>query len=573
MTLQQVLTTTFDARWSQLPALTEWTTSVRESLELTTEQAFILDLVVEEIVTNVIKYGYLEQGGPLELCCTLGTRDQHLEIVIRDRGAPFDPTQAEQPNLSANVQQRPVGGLGVFLVCEMADTIGYTHDETTGWNELRVTKAASTDQDITPLIEFLQRMPLFAPVDPVTLTELVQSAHHLRLAPGEVLFHEGDPGDECFIVVAGDVDVIKELTNETILLERCRPGAIIGEMALIDNSPRAASVRARTAATLLRITEAEFITLMHANPTTAIALLRGGTARLRGSTSRMIKGLQQKNTELEQAYENLKAAQAELLRLERIERELAIARDIQRFFLPPSIPQPAGWQIAAYNEGALEVGGDFYDVLALHDQHIGLVVADACGKGVPAALFVALTRSLLRSAAQALAIRTDGSPDPAELITTAMDMTNTYIAREHGASNMFTTMFFGILDPTTGTLTYTNAGHNPPIIYNTTTGELRLLDASGLPLGILEKIEHGIATTGLASDEYLLAFTDGATEAFDGSGGVFDDAALLEVIRGQHYHDATSLIEAVQSAIKTFVGTAPPTDDITLLAVHQTSAS
>ena len=557
-----------DARWENLPALTDYTTAIEQEYALTEEQAFVLGLVVEEIVTNIIKYSYNEAGGPLQLICSV--TDGLLTIRIRDRGDPFDPNAADPPNLAVNVADRPIGGLGVFLVRELADSLEYAHDAATGWNELIVTKSASKDANIAPLVDFLGRLALFADVSATTITSLVQSAHHVRLAPGGMLFAEGDVGAECFIVMAGDVDVIKQLSGETLLLERCRPGAIIGEMALIDNSPRAASVRARTSATLLRITEAEFMTLMHANPNTAMALLRGGTTRLRSSNARMISGLEIKNAELARAYDDLKAAQSELLRLERIERELAIAREIQRFFLPATIPQPAGWQIVAFNQGALEVGGDFYDVLPLGDERVGLVVADACGKGVPAALFVALTRSLLRSASQALASGT-AIADAGNLLTTALQMTNNYISREHGASNMFTTLFYAVLDPQTAALTYVNAGHNPPIIVDTATGDVRYLEGSSLPLGILDNLPYPALATTLADGEMLLGFTDGATEAFNAAGEVFDDDDLLAVIRARRYTDAASLLEQVKAAIMAFVGSAPQADDITLLAVSRSN--
>jgi len=560
-----------DARWERLADLTVYTTAIEQDYALTEEQSFVLGLVVEEIVTNIIKYSYREQGGPLQLICSVA--DGVLTIRIRDRGEPFDPNVAATPDLSASVADRAVGGLGVFLVREMADTLEYSHDEASGWNELVVTKRASKDANIAPLVEFMQRLPLFSDVPETTIASIVQSAHHLRMVPGEMLFREGDVGAECFIVVAGDVDVIKEMGKETILLERCRPGAIIGEMALIDNSPRAASVRARTSATLLRITETEFVALMHANPTTAMALLRGGTTRLRSSNAKMISGLQTKNAELARAYEDLKAAQGELLRLERIERELAIARDIQRFFLPPKIVQPDGWQIVAFNQGALEVGGDFYDVLKLGDGRVGLVVADACGKGVPAALFVALTRSLLRSASQALAARPDSSPDASALITTALTMTNNYISREHGASNMFTTLFYAIFDPATAALTYVNAGHNPPIIVDTASGDVRYLEGSSLPLGIMDNLPYPALATTLGPTEMLLGFTDGATEAFNEAGDVFDDSHLIEVVRARRYTDAASLLERVKTAIMDFVGAAPQADDITLLTVSRVASS
>lgn len=558
-----------DARWENLPALTDYTTAIERDFALTDEQAFVLGLIVEEIVTNIIKYSYRENGGPLQLICSAD--GDELTIRIRDRGEPFDPSMAAHPDLVSDVDQRPVGGLGVFLVREMADTLTYQHDSETGWNELIVTKKAVKDSNIAPLVDFFAQLPLFSDIPEPTIRGIVQSAKHVRLVPNEFLFAEGDVGEECFIVVAGDVDVIKQIGNETFLLERCGPGAIIGEMALIDSSPRAASVRARTSATLLQLTEAEFLTLMHANPTTAMALLRGGTTRLRSSNAAMINGLKVKNAKLEQAYEDLKAAQHELLRLERIEQELAIAREIQRFFLPATIPQPQGWQICAFNQGALEVGGDFYDVLRLGHGRIGLLVADACGKGVPAAMFVALTRSLLRSSSQALADRPEVAPDAATLLSTAITMTNNYIAREHGASNMFTTLFYSILDPHNGTLTYINAGHNPPMVIDMATGDVRYLEGRSLPLGIMDNLPYPAETTILAPHEILLAFTDGATEAFNAAGEIFNDDDLLRLLQHRHYINAETLLDAIKQTLSNFVGSAPQADDITLLTVSRHS--
>lgn len=553
-----------DARWENLPTLTDFTAEIEQSYDLTAEQAFVLGLVVEEIVTNIIKYSYKDEGGPLQILCAVS--DTMLTLKIRDRGEPFSPEEAAAPDLGDSVADRTVGGLGVFLVREMADSLEYRHDPESGWNELVVTKGKALHAN-SPLVDFLGRLPLFDGVQVEILSRLVETAHHQRLAPGAFLMKEGEVGAECFIVVAGEIEVVKQIGDETMLLERCMPGRIIGEMALIDNSPRAASVVARTEATLLRITEAEFMTLMHANPKTAMALLRGGTARLRSSTAQMIHGLELKNVELARAYNDLKAAQGELLRLERIERELAIARQIHRFFLPPSIQQPSGWQLAAFNQGALEVGGDFYDVIELADGLVGLVVADACGKGVPAALFVALTRSLLRSTSQTLASRSAEALDPSELISSVMKIVNDYISIEHGASNMFTTLFYAIFDPKSAALTYVNAGHNPPLIIDTGTGEIRDLPASNLPIGIMGGLEFPPVTTKLGASEILLGFTDGATEAFNIHGDVFDDAHLEFVLRQGGYNDAASLLEEVRAAIMAFVGEAPQADDITLLTL------
>src|SRR5262249_22798559 len=140
--------------------------------------------------------------------------------------------------------------------------------------------------------------------------------------------------------------------------------------------------------------------------------------------------------------------------------ELEIGRQIQRDFLPDSLPQPPGWEIAAAFHPARQVGGDFYDAFSLEDGRVALAVADVCDKGVGAALFMALFRSLVRAHAELPGSGTPAGPASRSIVA----LTNDYIARTHGRSNMFATMLFAILDPRTGDLAWVNGGHEPPIV-------------------------------------------------------------------------------------------------------------
>lgn len=417
------------------------------------------------------------------------------------------------------------------------------------------------------LADRLRSVPLFRDLPADTLAALMQDMAQRRLDAGELLFSQGDEGAECFVILDGSLEVLTYINGAEHRLEIYRAGQIIGEMALIDRSPRSASVRALEFSTLLVLTEREFVRLIGSSPTMALAMLRNSTSRVRNTNQRMIGDLERKNAELLAAYQQLQAAQAELIRLNRLEEELAVARRIQESFLPRRLPQPPGWQIAAFSCGAQAVGGDFYDCIELADGRLGLVVADACGKGVTAALFVALTRSLLRAASLAPTLFQNGVDQNAGILVNALQLTNDYICREHADSNMFITLFYGLLNLESGDLDYVNAGHNPPLLLRAEDDDLRELAEGTLPIGILAHQEYPVQRTRIAPGDRLIAFSDGITEAMNAAGELFDDARLLATIREHGRMPAAELVQTIVQATETHVAGAPQADDMTLLVV------
>lgn len=416
----------------------------------------------------------------------------------------------------------------------------------------------------------LRQIALFASFSDAELAHLATRLDERRMTAGEILFREGDEGHDCYVILDGHLEVITHLNDTELRLGIRGTGEIIGEMAIIDQSPRSATVRALTNSRLAVLGEAHFTALMSNDPVLALGLLRDGTAYLRNTSQQMIAGLEAKNAELSRAYQELQAAQAELIRLNRLEEELAVARRIQELFLPRTLPQPAGWQVAAFSRGAQAVGGDFFDCIELPAGHLGLVVADACGKGVPAALFVALTRSLLRAASQApWAFQGALELEPDALLNGALWLTNDYIAREHGDSNMFITLFYGVLNPQTGRLSYINAGHNPPLIINAHDGAVRALDIATLPLGILPDQAFELAQTTLAAGETLLGFSDGITEALNAAGEPYGDDRLLAVAQAHARMPAAALLAAISQSIDEHMAGAAQADDMTLLVVRR----
>jgi len=250
-----------------------------------------------------------------------------------------------------------------------------------------------------------------------------------------------------------------------------------------------------------------------------------------------------------------------------MERELDIGREIQASFLPDELPRVAGWEIAASFSPARQVAGDFYDAFPLGSGALcGIVVADVCDKGVGAALFMALFRSLLRAFAER-AFETPADSDAARVLSTIVS-TNDYIARTHGSANMFATLFFGVLDPADGTLSWVNAGHEAPIVL-ADSGVGARLAPTGPALGMLPGMTFQARQSRIERGQTLFAFTDGVTEARDASGRLYSEERLLEELR-ESAPSAAALLERIERAVSAYSTGAERSDDITMLAVRRT---
>jgi len=269
------------------------------------------------------------------------------------------------------------------------------------------------------------------------------------------------------------------------------------------------------------------------------------------------------------------------------ERELEIARSIQASFLPQKLPQIPGWEIAARLEPARYVAGDFYDVFPLiQNRRLGLVIGDVCGKGVGAALFMALFRTLIRAFAQQhYALRwmdalAEEAPAPhinrgrpvlpstgTSALKNAVELTNNYIAYTHGSTSMFATLFLGVLDPTSGLLLYVNGGQEFPLIVNS-TGIKDRLATTGPLVGLLPGACFEIQSVCIDPGDILVAFTDGVTEARNSDGELFG-RERLDTLMTRPASTAAELLDSIQASLRVFVNDADPSDDTTLLAVRR----
>jgi serine phosphatase RsbU (regulator of sigma subunit) len=404
----------------------------------------------------------------------------------------------------------------------------------------------------------VRRIPLFTTLPDAEITPLAAALRPAAYPAGAVLFREGDRGDRIYIVLAGQIAIVSALgTADEHVLGLRGVGEVVGEMSLFDpDGRRTAAGRAQTNAELLELTHDDFDALLRRQPRLAYDLLRVLSTRLRDSEHALIRDLQAQNRQLAQAYAELEAAQAQIIAHETLERELQLAREIQESMLPHSLPRLEGFDIGARIVPARVVGGDLFDVFPLGRESLGLVIGDISGKGVPAAMFMALTRSLLR--AEALRATTP---------RTALLSVNRHLL-EMNAAGMFVTVVYGILQRTTRAFRYARAGHELPRVWDARGAPLPCAWDYGHPLGLLAEPSLDCQTIVIPSGGALLLITDGVTEATNPGGAFFGREPIDAAIQACPAGAAQSLCDDLVATLAAYHGDTPQDDDITLLAVR-----
>ncbi|MBM3119748.1 MAG: stage II sporulation protein E [Chloroflexi bacterium] len=244
--------------------------------------------------------------------------------------------------------------------------------------------------------------------------------------------------------------------------------------------------------------------------------------------------------------------------LERTEYEMETARGIQQSFLPEALPRIDGFEFAALNLPARQVGGDFYDFIPVSEGKWGIIIADVSGKGVPAALFMALSRALVRA-------NVADNPTSSQ----AMQKANSLISQE-AKMGMFVTLFYAVLDPEKRRLQYVNAGHNPPFVVKKSSGDVVLLRASGIAMGVMDEVSLEEKEIELDSNDIVVFYTDGITEAINKVGEQFGEKRLIETINQNADLPVKDLMGRVKDEVFTFAQDQPQYDDFTLVLLKAT---
>jgi len=351
-----------------------------------------------------------------------------------------------------------------------------------------------------------------------------------------------------YFIVSGKVRV----HDGPAVLAYLNGGEVFGEMAVLDSDVRTATATSETDSVLLRLERDALWHTVSQSPDALKSIIASVLQRERSIVNDMT------------------------IRTEQVlsfEKELEIGRRIQADFLPEYVPEIENWEIAAYFEAAREVAGDFYDVFELKpDKYLAMVIGDVCDKGVGAALFMTLFRSLIRATCLHGLLKSDGKVDDAapeqmqKTLLESIETTNRYIATTHRKSSMFASVFAGVMDLDSGSLFYINAGHESPVIFRA-GGGYDLLEVTGGVLGLFPWASFSIASVQMYPGDLIFTYTDGVNEAKNEDGDQFTEARIFDM-EGYSWTNGKAFIDEILNRIHVFRGSTAQSDDITMLAVQ-----
>jgi phosphoserine phosphatase RsbU/P len=407
-------------------------------------------------------------------------------------------------------------------------------------------------------VNLLARIPFFTDLPPEELDRLVAEMAIVNLNSGDVLFREGDPGEHLYVVVNGELEILMAPdTDDELILNILYEGEYLGEMSLIQpGGHRTASARARGNVVLLSMDRKQFGNLLQRHPELANAMVSVLSQRLDNTNVSTFRDLTEKNRQLQQAFDELKAAQEQLIEKERLERELQVAADIQMSILPDVLPLHENFDFGGRILPARQVGGDFYDVFSLGNDKFGVLIGDVADKGVPSAIFMARAHALIIAEA-------DSATTPGEVLR----RTNKHITRLE-KSVQFVTALYGVLDIETGEFSYARAGHEPPLLLHDHGDVHRLPHQPGMALGLWENIALDEYRLYLPKGSLLMMFTDGMTDCRNPKGEPFGLERIKRTMDGLVTLSAQEACNRLFDSLMAYQDGSKQDDDVTLVAIH-----
>ncbi len=554
-----------EATLDNLRTISYFIHGIGERLELSESTLFDIDLAVEEAAVNIVDYAY-PPGDPGEMLVSAEVQDNAVHITLTDWGIPLDPDDVIPYDIDAPVEVRIEGGMGLHLIHSLMDgTVRHTVSEPGGPNTLALIKQIermepevhrpSTMRELNAMLSVSQTMAANVDLDDLLrliVNELVAAID----ARGGTLYLIDEQTDELFSrVLLEDTGELKEIRleiGEGIAGQVAATGRVLNIQHAYDDP---------------RFNRAFDQITGHQTRTILAAPMRNPQRKVIG----VVQLVNKKGGPFMRRDERLLAAMAaqaaisientrlyaQEIQQQLTNQELDTARTIQKSFLPEIIPQHAGWDIGAFWRPMREVAGDFYDFYTLSDGRLAVVIADVSGKGVPAALFMALTVTVLRFA---MSLKLS----PGELLSHV----NARLISDQ-QSKMFATVFVGYLDLESGTLQFASGGHNPPLLYRAATGECEYLDASGVAVGVFKEADYAEETVTLAEGDVLVLYTDGITEVVNAEEEEFGEERLEALVAQQPACPAQELAERNVAAAVAFAESQGSFDDETLVVVKR----
>jgi len=528
-----------------LTVLSEWLARFADGLPEQT--VFRLNLVLTEAVTNIMDHAkQKDTEGRIELACSIENGLIRVELV--DDGPPFDPT-AQTPRLApASLAEARPGGHGIQLMRRYTTRMDYRRED--GRNILNMTlpvdPAPAPDgvADSGRALDY-RRIQIFQGLSDPRIDEVLASSRHIRLNDGDRLIKAGQDNHYLYLLVNGHMEarLSSERSEKGIAIA---PGEAIGELSILDGQKTSAHVYSVGECDVVAVHEDDFWQRLAPLPGVLRNLTRLVTQRLRASSERMLRTL------------------AEQLKYEHMKKELAAARDIQMGLLPhgnPLFPEHPQVEVHAHLLPAKEVGGDLYDAFPVDDEHLLLAVGDVSGKGMPAALFMMRTVTLLRSLGRGKL------PDEQFLPTLNR------LLCEGNEADMFVTLCLVVFSVRSGRLILFNGGHPPPLLSRAGGPFEAVTGAKGALLGIMPEVRFQCRELTVSPGDRLVLYSDGVTEAEN------PDRDMLGLERTRTLLDdcpadapMADLVTHMTEGVSQFAAGAEQSDDITILALRYRNA-
>ena len=394
-------------------------------------------------------------------------------------------------------------------------------------------------------------------LDTGTLKALEKYSSRKTYPAGTMLCCQGVVEHAFYMIVEGLVSVVQKIKGaEDRILGLLGPGEFFGEMGLISDRPRMANCRALKEVVVLEINQADFDSVVSQSPKLAFSLLKKITDTVKQLDEIAVMEILQKNVELTEAYDKLKAAHADIVEKERMEKELQLAADVQRSLLPDNFIDLPGYGFAAYLKPAKRVGGDFYDVIPVDARHVGLLIADVSDKDIPAAMFMAVTRTLFYTESR-------HSLSPANV---ALNVHRGMMGIAPKI-NAFVTAFYGVLDVKTRRVQYVCAGHERPLIYRKGK-RAGFLSAEGRFLGMMDGLELDEYVYQMQPGDRMVLYSDGVTDATDSNDERFGRKRFAHSLEQCGDQSADAIVKHILRDVSKFCGRAPQFDDLAILVVE-----
>lgn len=520
---------------------------IGQRLDITEKTQFDIDLAVEEAVVNIITHAYPDATSG-QLLISASSQGDMLTITLIDWGVPLNPEDIIPFDKSSPIELRIDGGMGLHFIQSLMDEVSRYPTPLGEPNRLVLVKyverrqpgvhAPSVARELNAMLTISRTLSAGVTLDKLlgriinTLVEVIDAER------GTLYLIDEDKNELYSTVLLEDKSLIEEI--------RVKVGeGIAGHVAATGTTLniRRAYEDPRFKRTFDEITGFESQTVltlpMFNNRKKIIGVVQLLNKRGGDFTSRDERLLGAMASQAAISIENTRLY-AQEIQQKLIEQDLETARRIQRSFLPYKVPQHSDWDIAAFWQPMREVGGDFYDFHLLPDGRLAVVIADVSGKGVPAAMFMALSVTVLR-----FAMSLDFTP--ADLLTRANQL-----ILEDQQSRMFATVFVCYIDLETGEVQFGSAGHNPPMHYVNSEGKCELLSAPGVAMGVFPTATYAEITRVISHGDILVLYTDGITEVINADEEEFGEERLEMLISNNRHLSAQDLSDLVVSTITEF---------------------